>query len=318
MKRSPRRAFARADLAVAVALVLVAGALLAPLLGRARAAARKQNDLDTLKKLMLACHVYHDANGALPPGVDDNDLSAAAYLMPYLTNDGEALNPLSKDIDFKKGLDDKANVKARKAVVKLFLSVNDPLKEVTDKYGATNYLFCAGTGYALKDNDGVFYHNSKTRLRDIKDGTSNTMTLGVTLKGDNGKGLDNGSGDGDKKPDVRRHHVRLKAKDLDGLKPDAGVAEFKKARKLAGDRGASWMDGRFLQGTFTATLVPNDPHPDVDCGGKGGLSALRSLDGTIDIGLADGSSRTVRLKKIKIHLWKSLATRAGGEALFEY
>ena len=35
-----------------------------------------------------------------------------------------------------------------------------------------------------------------------------------------------------------------------GIKEGAGVKPFNDNKNIAGDRGASWMDGRFLQGTF--------------------------------------------------------------------
>src|SRR5205823_4254126 len=125
---------------------------------------------------------------------------------------------------------------------------------VEDKSGATNYLFSAGSKPGLKDNDGVCYQDSLIRLPgDITDGTSNTVLAGETLKGDGGT----------KAVDVRRQHVALKKEALKGLKDEAGVQEFKDNKDIVGDRCARWIDGRFLQGTFTATRSINDSRPDV-------------------------------------------------------
>jgi prepilin-type processing-associated H-X9-DG protein len=74
------------------------------------------------------------------------------------------------------------------------------------------------------------------------------------------------------------------------------------------------MDGRFLQGTFTATRKVNDEKPDVDCGGAGGLSALRGLGDGINMALCDGSVRFLNAK-ISLTTWKAAATRGGGEVL---
>src|SRR5439155_17825329 len=140
----------------------------------------------------------------------------------------------------------------------------DPLVRVPQDYGATNYLFSAGSKPTLKDNDGVFYQDSGVSLAAIPDGTSNTILAGETLKGDGGT----------KAVDVRRQHVVLDKDALKDFKDETGVDDFANNRHIAGDRCASWMDGRFLQGTFTGTRLLNDARPDVNGAGLGGLSAL--------------------------------------------
>src|SRR5262249_46948719 len=162
-------------------------------------------------------------------------------------------------IDFKKAVTDAANVEARKKVIDLFLSPRDPQKNVSDDYGPTNFLA----------NELVLARGNALRLTAITDGTSNTVLWVETLKGDGGV----------KAVDVKRQHVVLAKEALKkGLPEDAGVQEFKDNKAIAGDRCASWMDGRFLQGTFNGLgRKPNDERPDVSCEGLGGLSAARSL-----------------------------------------
>jgi len=63
----------------------------------------------------------------------------------------------------------------------LFLSQVDPQGMIDRDYGPTNYLFNAGTKYALKDNDGVFYQDSKIKLQEIPDGTSNTLLMAEVI-----------------------------------------------------------------------------------------------------------------------------------------
>src|SRR5262249_22168777 len=161
----------------------------------------------------IACHNYHDANGALPPGADSNHFSAAAHLLPYIEQE-----MLFKTIDFKKPITDKDNADARKTVEKVFLSPQDPRQNVVPEFGATNYLFNAGSKYAMEDNDGVFYRDSKTTFADISDGTSNTLMIGETLKGDGSK----------KAVTVHRQHVFLKDKTaVKNLNDDSGVQDWK-------------------------------------------------------------------------------------------
>src|SRR5262249_49795632 len=141
----------------------------------------------------------------------------------------------------------------------------------------TNYLFSAGTKPSLKDNNGLFFQGSKIKLQDVTDGTSNTIMIGETLRGDGGA----------KAVDVRRQHVQLMADALKDLTDDSGAEDFKNNKNIAADRGHCYLDGRFLQGTFTGTRMLNDARPDVDCGGAGGLSALRSLDDMVSVCIAD-------------------------------
>src|SRR5205807_2408983 len=144
---------------------------------------------------------------------------------------------LFKSIDMTKAMDDPANAAARSTIVKVFLSPLDPQARPNKDFGPTNYLFSAGSKASLKDNDGIFYQESKTKFTDIADGTSNTIMIGESLKGDGGT----------KATDVKRQYVKLKADALKDLKDDAGEQDFKDDKNIAGDRCASWMDGRFLQ-----------------------------------------------------------------------
>jgi prepilin-type processing-associated H-X9-DG protein len=169
---------------------------------------------------------------------------------------------------------------------------------VSADYGATNYLLCAGSKPALPDNNGVCSQNSNVTLAQIAtaNGTSNTIMAGETLKGDGGV----------KAVTVKRQHVLLKKDDLKEIKDDAGVKYWENNNNIAADRGASWMDGRFLQSTFTATRTLNDEKPDVNCAGLGGQSGLRSEEDKVNVAFADGSVRTMGAK-VKLEVWQMAA-----------
>ena len=296
MKRYFRRGFTLFQLLVALALLAIGFALFLPALAKVRAAAARAQSQNNLKQIGLAAHNYYSVNNAFPPGCNAQDFSTAVHLLPYVEQDN-----VYKSIDLKKSVDDKANAEVRKIVVKTFLNPMDPVKAVKDDYGPTNYLFNAGSKPGLADNDGIFYLDSKITFADIIDGTSNTLFTGETLKGDGGT----------KGEDVRRQYVLLTKGALKGIKDDAGVQDFKDDKNIAGDRCASWMDGRFLQGTFTGTRPLNDAKPDVGCGGAGGLSGLRSLGDGANVGFADGSVRYVN-QSVKAEVWKWLTGRNDG------
>ena len=302
--RSPRRSgFTLYQLLVLIAVFAILLGLLLPAVQKVREAAARTQSMNNLKQIALACHVYYDSNKVLPSGNDDNNFSASARLLPFIEQDN-----VYKQIDFKKPVDDKANANVRQTLLKVFLSPRDPVMAVSADYGPTNYLFNAGSETALEKNNGLFFKDSKIRFADVTDGLSNTALAGETLKGD--RQVKKGAS-------VWRQHVAYKAEALKGLMDNSGVQDFEKGKHIASNRCASWMDGRFLQGTYTATRPLNSELPDVDCGGAGGLSALRSLDRVFIIALADGSVRVIS-PKIKFATWKLLHSRADGEALPDF
>jgi Protein of unknown function (DUF1559) len=298
--KSRRSGFTLSQLIILLALLALFLGFMLSALARVRKVAAQTQSQNNMKQILIGTINMADAqNGKLPAGVDDMNFSVAAKVLPYIEE-----NELYKSIDFTKSVDDKVNAEARKKVVRVFVNPADTIMNVND-WGATNYLFNAGTKASLKDNDGVFYQNSQVRFpAGIPDGTSNTIFIVETLKGDGNK----------RAVDVKRQHIAYRADALKELKAEAGVEDFKVGKHVAGDRCASWMDGRFLQGTFNAGRQPNDMKPDVTCGGMGGWSGPRSLGDTVNVGLGDGSVRAVSIK-ISAETWKAAITPNGGEVL---
>jgi type II secretory pathway pseudopilin PulG len=294
-----RAAFSLFELLVILAILGLLLALLLPAVAKVRAAANRAKSQNNLKQMAIACHAYHDAYGTLPSGNDDNDFSAAAKVLPFIEQDN-----LYKLIDFKKPSTNKANEPVRQTQVKVFLSPNDPLPQVQNDLGATNYLWNAGSKPGLEDNDGIAYQNSRVRFAEVTDGLSNTLMMGETLKGDGGT----------RAVDVRRQHVVLGKDALKDLKEESGVKDFADNKHIAGDRCARWIDGRFLQGTFTATRLVNDKRPDVSCAGIGGLSSLRAMNPMANVALCDGSVRSIN-QTVAIAIWKALAGRNDGTVI---
>jgi hypothetical protein len=293
-----RLGFALHDLLVIVAVLAVLASLLFPVVQRVREAAARIQSANNLRQIGIGLHSYLATNSRFPSGVDTKNFSAHYHLLPYIEEE-----PTHKKIAATgKGADDKATRKLC-VPIKTFISPLDDAP-IDDKLGPTNYLFVAGTKAALKDNNGVFYRGSSVKVLDVPDGTSNTIAAVEILRGD-GK---------TKASSVRRQHVRLTEKALKGIKDTAGDADWKADKNIVGNRGSCWLDGRFMQGTITITRPLNSPKPDVDCGGEGGMSAMRSSVRTIQIVMCDGSGKFVT-PDAKFKTWQAAATRDADDLL---
>ena len=235
---------------------------------------------------------------AFPPGNDDNNFSAAAYLLPYIEQQNSTRRSTSRS-----RWTTRPTPPSRKTVIKMFLRSTRPGQVGQPDYGPTNYLFSAGSKPALEDNDGIFYQNSKVRIADITDGTSNTCWPARRSRATAAS----------RRRPCKRQHVRLKKDALKGLKDDAGVKDLKNDKNIAADRCASWMDGRFLQGTFTGTRTSTTRSPTSTAPARR-LVGLAQQEDNVNIVMADGSVRAVTAK-VKLETWKLLADKADGNPL---
>jgi type II secretory pathway pseudopilin PulG len=298
MIRNRRSAFGISELLVLLALLSILAAMLFPAILKVRQAANQAKSKSNVRHLIIALANYDTQLTHLPPNLDDKNLSLIVPLLEDL--EADVSNPVAKD----KSVDDKENLKIAKNTVPVLQSPRDPQLRVTDDFAGTNYLFCAGSKPSIDDNDGVFCRSSKIKsLAQIEAGTSNVMAVAETLKG-------NGS---DKAVSVVRQIVRLGKDALKKLNDDTGVDDFKNNKNISGMRCANWVDGRFLQGLYNATRLPDSDKPDVDCGGEGGLMSIRTPDGNVLLGFFDGRVITLDAKKLKLKLWQDLADQSKGD-----
>lgn len=175
------------DGAVLVATGGILVALLLPAVQSAREAARRTQSRNNLKMIGLALHNYHDVFRHFPQGTYPNDdlevedrLSWLYHILPYVE---EA--PLYNQMNGKAGWQDDANDRFSTRPVPTYLHPSDPVTQV-DGYGVSHYVGVAGVGEqgptlpANHPKAGIFAYNRVTRMRDIRDGTSNTIAVGET------------------------------------------------------------------------------------------------------------------------------------------
>ncbi len=196
MRRPRRTAFTLIELLVVIAIIAVLIGLLVPAVQKVREAAARLQCKNNLKQIGLALHSYHDRMGGFPSGytsavaADGSDVGPgwgwAAALLPDVEQDN-----LYRQITFAKDIRDPANAFARTRPLKVFKCPSDQLLDtfvVNDAGGQAlaevahaNYVGMFGTP-EITDNggagNGVFFRNSRVRIGDITDGTSNTLMVG--------------------------------------------------------------------------------------------------------------------------------------------
>ena len=206
------RGFTLIELLVVIAIIAVLIALLLPAVQQAREAARRAQCQNNLKQLGLALHNYHGALNCFPSGaVDSNpatnsDSSEAAnrnglgwgtMILPYLEQ-GPLYNAIgTQTLNFSRNWQDgnhdgtmstADSIAAASQIVPAFICPSDPMDGLNadrSNFGKSNYLAIAGTsaiqtnpsGQPLGAKNGMFFENSSRSLRDVTDGTTNTLFI---------------------------------------------------------------------------------------------------------------------------------------------
>lgn len=164
---------------VATTGVLVA--LLLPAVQQARAAARRTQSANNLKQIALALHNFHDVYGHFPAGTHPNEklkpderISWLTSILPFVEQ-----SALFDQIDFEESWDDDANKRLAEYRIPNYL--NPGTVAAPAGTAETHYVGISGVGddaAMLPKNSkraGIFGVNRQTRIRDITDGTSNTL-----------------------------------------------------------------------------------------------------------------------------------------------
>lgn len=187
MPETARRAYSLVEAIVALAIIGLLIGLLLPAVQRMRTSAQRAQCANKLRQIGLALHHHHSDAGALPPGMslraDEGRyryLSWHARLLPYaeqseLWQRAQAAYRVS--LPFAR--QDPHSVLGMP--LDLYYCPTDPRdnRAVPYEHFIVAYTWYLGvSGSHATATDGVLYPDSKVRLTDIVDGTSNTIAAG--------------------------------------------------------------------------------------------------------------------------------------------
>jgi prepilin-type N-terminal cleavage/methylation domain-containing protein/prepilin-type processing-associated H-X9-DG protein len=196
-----RAGFTLIELLVVIAIIAVLIGLLLPAVQKVREAANRAQCTNNLKQIGLALHNYHDVSGALPPGGSTFAGTAGhsfhVYILPYIEQ--EALyGKFNLNQTYNAGTSATGNMANRHLVPQMYLCPSQPNRTASGVdlgWSVVHYVGnmgphgtnpATGAPYdvvvtAASDfyaTQGVLEAGTKVALKDITDGTSNTILVG--------------------------------------------------------------------------------------------------------------------------------------------
>ena len=351
LHRNNKRGFTLIELLVVIAIIAILVALLLPAVQQAREAARRSSCKNNLKQIGLALHNYHDTHrvfvhmmggtsGGRPAGGTANDgnedrISGFVCLLPFFEQ-GPLYDQISGPLGIYPAFGPSRDIGGYapwKQKLSMILCPSNPTPATYRNFGwnvSQSYVFSMGdtiNNWSVKTR-GIFGFQSATKMRDIIDGTSNTLMI------------------------AERGIFSDNTRDIRGLAANSGVSTaltnpgtcfsaasgglYNVGQSVRSDRhmGGLWQHGQPHFAGFCAVLPPNSPSCMANSHGDSWALASASSyhTGGIQVLMADGSVRFVSENidtgnvsaapvtsgPSAYGVWGALGTKSGGEVIGEF
>ncbi len=213
LARSARLAgFTLVELLVVIAIIGILVGLLLPAVQAAREAARRMQCSNNLKQYGLAFHNYHDTMRSFPSSMyfqtpwltargnraqRANGFSWSASILPYIEQ-----GALFSQLNFGLSAVTPQHQALLSNIMPTALCPSSPALDAIQvgaasnpapitppnyRFAPTNYVVCSGSfnnsqyyNNPATQKNGAIYEDSKTKMGDLSDGTSNTLLVGET------------------------------------------------------------------------------------------------------------------------------------------
>ncbi|HVJ66531.1 MAG TPA: DUF1559 domain-containing protein [Caulifigura sp.] len=371
--RRGRSGFTLIELLVVIAIIAILIALLLPAVQQAREAARRTQCKNHLKQWGLALHNYHDTfkmfvyrrggTAGTNPGSgfytgNSQRRSGFISLLPYIDQAplfnrieaGDPTNATGQGVVQPGGPNPWANWILWNVYLDVLNCPSD-LDNTANQKKSSNFVFSMGDGPTTRVNTttsgstigadrprGPFGFRRQFGIRDILDGTSNTIAFGERVKGNwaggnPGTGWD-ATGGASKVQGVASQQAGVAAAPILCMATVNGPY-YKVGINTKSKSGTLWTDGQFERVSFHTILPPNAAACTEDANGNADstnsvISATSRHTGGVQVLMCDGAVRfisdnidTGNLSAVPVTgnapspygTWGSLGSMSGGETV---